>query len=89
MWGMAKCTIKGSVLLPQTVNRHLPRSPRQAAAAAAATGYLYLVSSTYLIYPCLVKQLHFARCVPIVAVLLYLVLLRRQCARRCARRQEC
>jgi hypothetical protein len=52
MWGMAKCTIKGSVLLPQTVNRHLPRSPRQAAAAAAATGYLYLVSSTYLIYPC-------------------------------------
>jgi hypothetical protein len=46
MWGMAKCTIKGSVLLPQTVNRHPPRSPRRAAAAAAATGYLYLVSST-------------------------------------------
>jgi hypothetical protein len=29
MWGMAKCTIIGSVLLPQTVNRLLPSSPPQ------------------------------------------------------------
>jgi hypothetical protein len=45
MWGVAKCTIKGSVLLPQTVNRHPPSSPRRAAAAKAAADYLYLVSS--------------------------------------------
>ena len=51
MWGVVECTIKGSILLPQTINRQPPHSPHRAAAAAAATVPIYLVPHWQLVVP--------------------------------------